>query len=134
MFKKLIVLSLIISSFLAIHSASSQAVIGKATFYAKKFEGKRTSNGERFSHKKLTCATKRFKYGTYLKVTNLKNEKWVIVRVNDKMGARSPYQIDLTRKGAKILGFTGAGISKVKIEITDKEAYEKQFNELNIKP
>lgn len=90
---------------------------GIASYYAHKFEGKRTANGERYRKKEFTAAHRTLPFGTLLKVTNPKNHKWVIVRVND----RGPYNrkriIDLSYRAAKHLGLTkGKGLAKVYIE------------------
>ncbi|MFN8287147.1 MAG: septal ring lytic transglycosylase RlpA family protein [Chitinophagales bacterium] len=90
---------------------------GNASFYATKFEGRRTSNGEIFRHSKMTCAHRSLPFGTMLKVTNLNNDSSVIVRVND----RGPYGkgrvVDLTMAAAKKLDFVKAGVTKVYVEI-----------------
>lgn len=96
--------------------AQSDTLIGKASFYAKKFEGRRTANGERFRHDSLTAAHKTYSFGTILKVTNLKNDSVVIVRVNDRLPKRSKRSIDLTIRAAKQLNFVKDGIAKVRIE------------------
>jgi rare lipoprotein A len=94
---------------------------GTASYYAKKFEGRRTSSGEKFSNKKLTAAHKTLPYGTRLKVTNLSNNKSVIVVVNDRLPKKSTRCIDLSQKAAKELDFIRAGKAKVKIEIIQPE-------------
>jgi len=89
---------------------------GIASFYAKKFEGRRTANGERYRRKLLTAAHRTLPFNTKVKVTNPKNGRWVIVRIND----RGPYHrkriIDLSRRAAKHLGLMGVGHAKVIIE------------------
>ena len=94
---------------------------GTASYYAKKFEGKRTSSGEKFSNKKLTAAHKTFPYGTRLKVTTLSNNKSVIAVVNDRLQKKSTRCSDLSQKAAKELDFIRAGKTKVKIEIIKEE-------------
>ena len=90
---------------------------GTASFYAKKFIGRKTSNGERFSQDSLTCAHKTLKFGTILKVTNLKNDSVVYVRVNDRLPPKSRRIIDLSYKAAKKLNFVKAGLTKVSLEV-----------------
>lgn len=89
---------------------------GKASYYAKFFQGRRTANGEYFDQKKLTAAHMELPFGSLVKVTNLKNLKWVIVRIND----RGPYHkkrcIDLSRAAAKKIGMLDRGVSNVLIE------------------
>lgn len=90
---------------------------GIASYYANKFEGRRTANGERYRKKEFTAAHKTLPFGTLLKVTNPKNGKWVIVRVNDRGPHNRKRKIDLSYRAAKHLGLTkGKGLAKVYIE------------------
>ena len=79
---------------------SSKTEIGMASFYAKKFEGRKCSSGERFHNDSLTAAHKTLKFGTKVKVTNLKNDSVVFVTVNDRLPKRSKRKIDLTLRAA----------------------------------
>jgi rare lipoprotein A len=97
-------------------NAQSDTLIGKASYYAKKFEGRLTANGERFRQDSLTAAHKSLPFGTLLKVTNLKNDNVVIVRVNDRLPKHSKRDIDLTLRAARQLNFVRDGIAKVRIE------------------
>ena len=89
---------------------------GKASFYSKKFTGRKTANGERLHHDSLTCAHRTYPFGTLLKVTNPSNKKSVIVRVTD----RGPYVrgriIDLSVRAAKEIGIIAQGIAPVIVE------------------
>lgn len=89
---------------------------GKASFYANKFNGRRTSSGEVFSQDNLTAAHKTLKLGTFVKVTNLSNDSTVIVKVNDRLGKSSGHSIDLSLKAAQKLDFVRKGSTNVKIE------------------
>lgn len=64
----------------------------------------------------MYCAHKFLRYGTVLKVTNLKNDSTIIVKVVDRMGKSSPHIIDLSMAGAQKLNFVRNGITKVKVE------------------
>jgi rare lipoprotein A len=90
---------------------------GLASYYHQMFEGRTCSNGEIFRHTGLTCAHKTLKFGTILRVTNLKNDSVVIVKVNDRLPKKSKCCIDLTMRAAKQLNFVKGGITKVNIEI-----------------
>lgn len=92
---------------------------GLASFYASKFNGRKTSSGEKFHNNKLTAAHKTLKLGTYVKVRNLKNDSTVVVKINDRLPKRSKRTIDLTQKAAKQLNFMKAGITKVEIIVLD---------------
>ena len=89
---------------------------GKASYYAKKFSGRKTASGERLHHDSLTCAHRTYPFGTQLKVTNPANGKTVIVRVTD----RGPYVkgriIDLSVRAARELGIIAQGIAPVIVE------------------
>ena len=90
---------------------------GIASFYAKKFEGRKCSSGCTFRNDSLTAAHKSLKFGTRVKVTNLRNDSVVIVTINDRLPQRSKRSIDLTRKAAAQLNFIPKGLAKVKIEV-----------------
>ncbi|WP_300360348.1 septal ring lytic transglycosylase RlpA family protein [Fluviicola sp.] len=89
---------------------------GNASYYANKFQGRRTASGATYHKDSMYCAHKSLKYGTILKVTNLKNDSIIIVKVVDRMGKSSPHIIDLSMAGAQKLNFVRNGITKVKIE------------------
>ena len=88
---------------------------GLASYYADYYEGRKTANGEIFQHNKLTAAHKKLPFGTKVLVTNLSNQKTVVVKIND----RGPYVrkriIDLTKKAANELDMLGTGVTKVRI-------------------
>ncbi len=88
-----------------------------ASYYAEKFEGRKCSNGERFRNDSLTAAHKSLPFGTKLKVTNIKNDSSVVVRINDRLPKKSKRCIDLTQRAAKQLNFMRNGLTKVKFEI-----------------
>ena len=90
---------------------------GVASFYAKKFEGRKCSSGQKFRHDSLTAAHKTLKFGTRVKVTNLKNDSVVFVTINDRLPRSSKRKIDLTMRAAKQLNFVNRGLTKVKIEV-----------------
>ena len=94
---------------------------GTASFYADKFEGRQTSSGELFSQSKMTCAHNTLPLGTWIRVTNLSNKKTVIVRVNDRLHHRNPRLVDLSKTAAKKLGYTGQGLTRVRVEVLGKK-------------
>lgn len=96
--------------------AVAQTEEGIAHHYSDKFEGKKTASGEMYDKAKLTAAHKKLPMGTKVKVTNVENNKSVVVTVNDRMGASSKAVIDLTPRAAEELGFKG-GQAKVKLEV-----------------
>ncbi len=94
---------------------------GQASFYANKFEGRRTANGEIFSQKKLTCACNVLPLGTWVKVTNLRNGRSVIVKTNDRIHPRIRRIVDLSKAAAQKLGYVSRGLTRVKVELLDKK-------------
>jgi peptidoglycan lytic transglycosylase len=88
---------------------------GLASYYADKFEGRTTANGEKYRHSKLTAAHKTLPFGTVVRVTNLSNGKKVTVRVNDRGPFVEGRIIDLSKSAAKELGFINQGITEVEI-------------------
>ena len=115
---KNLILSLLI--LLLLNSCGYTTRKGIASYYADFYEGRTTANGEKFRQNKITAAHKTLPFGTIVKVTNLANNKTVVVRIND----RGPYVkgriIDLTKAAAKEIDMIGAGISKVKIKYKKK--------------
>jgi rare lipoprotein A len=94
---------------------------GTASFYADKFEGRRTANGEIFTQSKMTCAHNTLPLGTWIRVTNLSNKKTVVVRVNDRLHHRNPRLVDLSKTAARKLGYTGHGLTRVRVEVLGKK-------------
>lgn len=88
----------------------------RASWYGPKFHGKTTANGEQFDQMAFTAAHKKLKFGTLLRITNPKNDKSVVVRIND----RGPYitgrQLDLSKAAAQELGMIKKGVVKLKVE------------------
>jgi rare lipoprotein A len=95
--------------------------IGLASFYAKKFEGRKTSSGEIFHHDSLTAAHKTWPFGTFVRITNLHNDSSVVVRINDRLPKSSKRSIDLTRRAAQQLNFVRRGVTKVRLEIIQSQ-------------
>ena len=89
-----------------------------ATFYADRYEGKRTANGDIFRQNKLTCASNDYRFGTILRVTY--NKKFVDVRVNDRMNDTIHNVIDLSKYAFSLIGDTIKGRLKIKIKIIKK--------------
>ena len=90
---------------------------GISSYYADAFHGKLTSNGETFNMNDVTAAHRTFPFGTKIKVTNLDNQRIVVVRVND----RGPYVdgriIDLSLGAAKVIGLIQSGTARVRLEV-----------------
>jgi rare lipoprotein A len=89
---------------------------GMASYYSNQLHGAITASGERYHHSDYTAACNLVPINTYLKVTNLSNHKWVIVKVNDRLHRKNKRVIDVSQFVARKLGFLSKGIAKVKIE------------------
>ena len=87
------------------------------SFYADKFHGRTTSNGEVFNMYALTCAHKTLPFNTKLRVTNEDNGKSVVVRVNDRGPFVKGRDLDLSYEAARQIGLIGAGVKELKVEI-----------------
>jgi rare lipoprotein A len=103
----------------------AQTLTGTASFYANKFNGRKTATGAIFSNNGLTCACNKLKLGTKVKVTNLRNGKSIILTVNDRLAANNNRVVDVTERAAKELGYYNAGLTKVSVEVIQKK------NEIN---
>ena len=87
-----------------------------ASWYGPRFDGKITANGEVYDQSAFTAAHKELKFGTLLKLTNLRNEKSIIVRINDRGPYVSGRQLDLSKAAALSLGMVKRGVVKLKVE------------------
>ena len=98
-------------------SPAAPTQTGLASYYGADFHGRQTASGETFDQWKLTCAHRELPFGTRLKVTNIENNKSVIVRVNDRGPWVTGRIIDLSYAAAKKIDMIRKGVTKVKIEI-----------------
>lgn len=99
----------------SVMEAPEESAVGIASYYAKRYSGRRTTTGVRYDPKKLTAAHQSLPFGTKVKVVNLANDREVIVTVNDRCRKRRGPFIDLSRAAAQQLGFFGKGVAKVTI-------------------
>lgn len=94
--------------------------IGNASWYGKAFHGRTTASGEDFDMFDLTAAHRQLPLGTYVKVTDLRNGKWIIVRIND----RGPYVkgriMDLSYSAARMLDFH-SGVERVRLDVVEPQ-------------
>jgi rare lipoprotein A len=97
---------------------------GTASFYAEKFNGRQTANGETYDGKKYTAACNVLPLGTWIRVTNIRNKKTVIVKVNDRLHPKMKRIVDLSRVAAEKLGYIGRGLTQVKVEVLGKRKPE----------
>ncbi|WNY66155.1 septal ring lytic transglycosylase RlpA family protein [Borreliella andersonii] len=107
--------------FLFIASHLNSATVGLASWYGEAFHGKTTANGEKFDMMALTAAHKELPFNTTVRVTNLLNNRSVVVRINDRGPFRKDRIIDLSKYAAEKLDFLGIGVAPVKIEVIESE-------------
>lgn len=95
----------------------SEIQYGKASYYARKFNGRKTASGERFDMNKMTCAHRTLPFGTLVRVTNQSNGWSVKLRVNDRGPFTKGRIVDVSFAAAKALGMIKRGTARVKLEV-----------------
>lgn len=116
----LVAISLLFVACGSSHSAGNYKVYDQkayACYYADKFNGKKTANGEKFSNSKYTAAHRKLPFGTKVKVTNPENNKSVVVTINDRGPFSGGFDIDLTRKAYNDIVGNSKGKLKVILEV-----------------
>lgn len=138
--KNLVFLTIILCMTLFVHAQESPAsspeevkdtvivkpkkvLYGIASYYAEKFNGRKTANGEIYDGTKMTAACNSLPLGTWIRVTNLSNNRTVIVKTNDRLHPRMTRVVDLSRAAAEKLGFIKKGLTKVKVEVLGKKIH-----------
>jgi rare lipoprotein A len=91
--------------------------VGTASWYGEQFQGKQTASGELFDMRDFTAAHPSLKLGTFVKVTNLRNGKVVVVRINDRGPVVDGRIIDLSYNAARALGFKELGLQTVRLDL-----------------
>ena len=105
-----------------LHSCASRVIeTGKGSYYADKFVGRKTANGEIFRQGKRTAAHKTLPFGTKVRVKNLDNGRTVKVRINDRGPFVAGRIIDLSKKGARKLNLVQQGVANVEISYKKKK-------------
>jgi len=100
-----------------LQSTTEYTFKGLASYYADKFDGKKTASGEIFSQQKFTAAHKTLPFGTIVRVTRISNKKQVVVKINDRGPFVDGRIIDLSFVAAKELDLISVGIAEVIVEI-----------------
>lgn len=91
--------------------------LGTASWYGDYFQGKQTASGEPYDMRDFTAAHPTLPLGTFVRVTNLKNGKAVVVRINDRGPVVDGRIIDVSYNAARALGFKERGLQKVRLDI-----------------
>ena len=90
---------------------------GTASFYAARFQGRRTASGVRYDSGEMMAAHRTLPFGTRVRVTHLRNRRSVVVTVVDRGPFRRGRIIDLSRKAAGELGFVKEGVARVSVQV-----------------
>jgi len=93
------------------------SAVGVASFYGQKYQGRRTASGEIYDMRKMTAAHRSLPFGANVRVTDLSNNRTVIVRINDRGPFTRERIIDLSLAAARQLGIVQKGTARVKIEV-----------------
>ena len=109
----------LLTTFFMIPCCAQKHQHGKASYYSKRATGARSASGQKIHHDSLTCAHRYYPFGTMLKVTNLRNDKSVIVKVIDRGPFGRGRIIDLSWAAAKEIGMIAQGVGTVKVERLD---------------
>ena len=98
---------------------------GTASFYDLKFDGRRTASGEKHNSENYSAACNVLPLNTWVKVTNLNNDKKILVKINDRLHPKNRRLLDLSRSAAEDLDYISRGLTRVKVEVmTDFQAAE----------
>ncbi|WP_128543043.1 septal ring lytic transglycosylase RlpA family protein [Larkinella soli] len=111
---------LLLSSMKPTETHSGLIQKGKASFYSKRFHGKKTSSGERYQNDELTAAHLSLPMNTMVEVTNLANNQSVVVRINDRGPHGKGRIIDLAYSAAKTIGMLKSGVANVAIRVVGR--------------
>jgi rare lipoprotein A len=101
---------------------------GKASYYGKEFHGKKTASGEKFNMEDYTGAHPKLPFNAMVKVTNLSNKKWVIVRINDRGPFTKNRIIDISKAAAEKVDIIRCGTATVKIEVVGLNGQVKELH------
>jgi rare lipoprotein A len=105
--------------------------VGQASWYGKYFDGKPTASGEPYDMYELTAAHRTLPLGSWVRVTNLKNRRWVLVRINDRGPVPIDRIIDLSYSAARMLNMSGAGLAKVRLDLAKQPEQTADMAMLN---
>ncbi len=112
-----------------ITSSSGFVQLGKASWYGDEFHGRKTANGEVYDMHQKSAAHKILPFNTYVKVQNLDNNTYTIVRINDRGPFKKGRIIDLSFEAAKEIGLVGPGVANVKITALRKDQIDPGIKE-----
>jgi rare lipoprotein A len=115
------------------NSSKSKAYqVGTASWYGEQFQGKQTASGEPFDMRDFTAAHPKLPLGTFVKVTNLRNGKAVVVRINDRGPVVDGRIIDLSYNAARALGFKELGLQTVRLDLYQPANYRSNYRQTTV--
>ncbi len=100
---------------------------GIASFYGKRWTGRKTASGEIFNHNKYTAAHKTLTFGQYVRVVRTDNERSVVVKINDRGPFVKGRVIDLSTAGARRIGMIQEGLANVVVRRATEKEFRRQF-------
>ena len=109
---------------------ASKFQVGKASWYGRIFQHKNTASGEPYDMYQLTAAHRTLPLGSWVKVTDLKNDRSVIVRINDRGPILKSRIIDLSYGAAKMLGMSQIGTHPVRLEVLEAPVIAQSLSPL----
>ena len=112
--------ALLVTGCAGLQQTSRSGETGVASYYGERFRGRATASGEKYDPDKLTAAHPSLPFGTRVRVTNLKNGRSVVVRINDRGPYRPGRIIDLSARAAREIGLLADGIAKVVVQVVGK--------------
>jgi rare lipoprotein A len=102
--------------------------IGRASWYGEALQGQETASGEAYDMNQLTCAHRSLPLGSLIRVTNLRNHKSVVVRVNDRGPLPQSRVVDLSYAAARFLGFSSRGTAPVRLDLVNPKTQLAQLS------
>jgi len=117
LFASVIISIIFLQSCSATNTITSGYKTTTVSYYANKFEGKKTASGEIYRHSKMTAACKSLPFGTKVEIMNIENSKKVVIIVNDRGPLKASREFDLSQGAFKKIGNLSSGILKVKYRI-----------------
>ncbi len=99
----------------------TRPLYGIASFYADKFQGRKAADGSIFDQNKATAACNVLPLGTWIRVTNIRNRRSVIVKVTDRLHPKNTRIVDMSKSSAIKLGYISRGLTQVKVEVLGRK-------------
>lgn len=121
---------LVLLLFISAGKKTTLKKVGKASYYGREFEGRKTASGEIFHNADFTAAHRTLPFNTFVRVTNLKNDLTITVKINDRGPFVKTRIIDLSEAGARRIGSYNKGLASVKIEMLTLLQKNKEIDSL----